>query len=94
MTHDPAAKTSCTSNMLQTIDTTLRTVPVPDTTLRSEPVPVSSSNTHYFTRQPQTPYKLPDINKIQQDGTVCRYLFTANLLYMFRVSIAPIIRST
>ena len=35
-----------------------------------------------------------DINKIQQDATVCRYLFTANLLYMFRVSIAPIIRST
>ena len=34
------------------------------------------------------------INKIQQDATVCRYLFTANLLYMFQVSIAPIIRST
>jgi len=34
------------------------------------------------------------INKIQQDSTVCRYLFTAKLLYMFRVSIAPIIRST
>jgi len=34
------------------------------------------------------------INKIQQDATVCRYLFTANLLYMFRVSIANIIRST
>jgi len=26
---------------------------------------------------------------IQQDATVCRYLFTANLLYMFRVSIVP-----
>jgi len=34
------------------------------------------------------------INKIQQDATVCRYLFTASLLYVFRVSIAPIIRST
>ena len=29
------------------------------------------------------------INKIQQDETVCRYLFTAKSLYMFRVSIAP-----
>jgi len=35
-----------------------------------------------------------DINKIQQDATVCRYLFTASLLYTFRASIAPIIRST
>ena len=34
------------------------------------------------------------INNIQQDATVCRYLFTANLLYMFRASMAPIIRST
>ena len=34
------------------------------------------------------------INKIQQDATVCRYLFTAKLLCMFRASIAPIIRST
>jgi hypothetical protein len=34
------------------------------------------------------------IKKIQQDATVCRYLFTAKLLYMFRMSIAPIIRST
>ena len=34
------------------------------------------------------------INKIQQDATVCRYLFTAKLLYMFRASITPIIRST
>ena len=34
------------------------------------------------------------INKIQRDATVCRCLFTAKLLYMFRVSIAPIIRST
>jgi len=34
------------------------------------------------------------INKIQQDETVCRYLFTPNLLYMFRVSIAPFSRST
>jgi hypothetical protein len=34
------------------------------------------------------------INKIQQDATVCRYLFTAKLLNMFRVSIAPIIRGT
>ena len=34
------------------------------------------------------------INKIQQDATVFRYLFTAKLFYMFRMSIAPIIRST
>ena len=34
------------------------------------------------------------INKIQQDATVCMYLFTAKSLYIFRVSIAPIIRST
>ena len=34
------------------------------------------------------------INKIQQAATVCRCLFTAKLLYMFRVSLAPIIRST
>ena len=34
------------------------------------------------------------INKTQQDATVCRYLFTASLLYMFRASIASIIRST
>ena len=34
------------------------------------------------------------IKKIQQDATVCRYLFTAKSLYIFRVSIAPIIRST
>jgi len=34
------------------------------------------------------------INKIQLDATVCRYLFTAKSLYMFRVSIAPIIRNT
>ena len=32
------------------------------------------------------------INKIQRDGTVRRCLFTAKLLYMLRVSIAPIIR--
>ena len=35
-----------------------------------------------------------NINKIQQDETGCRYLFTAKSLYMFRVSIAPIIRGT
>jgi len=34
------------------------------------------------------------INKIQQDAIACRHLFTAKLLYMFRVYIAPIIRST
>jgi len=34
------------------------------------------------------------INKIQQDATVCRYIFTGKSLYIFRVSIAPIIRST
>ena len=35
-----------------------------------------------------------NINKIQRDATVCRCLFTAKLLYMFRVSIAPIMRNT
>ena len=34
-----------------------------------------------------------DIIKIQRDATVCRCLFTAKLSYMFRVPIAPIIRS-
>jgi hypothetical protein len=34
------------------------------------------------------------VNKIQQDATICRYLFTAKSIYMCRVSIAPIIRST
>ena len=34
------------------------------------------------------------INKIQQESRVCRYLSTAKSLYMFWVSIAPIIRST
>jgi len=34
------------------------------------------------------------INKIQQDATVCSYLFTAKSFYMFRVSMTPIIRST
>jgi len=34
------------------------------------------------------------INKIQEDATVCKYLFTRKSLYMFLVSIAPIIRST
>ena len=34
------------------------------------------------------------IDNFQQDATVCRYLLTAILLYMFRVSIEPIIRST
>ena len=29
------------------------------------------------------------INKIQEDATVCRYLFTATLLYMFRASSHP-----
>jgi len=32
--------------------------------------------------------------KIQPDATVCRYLFTAKSLYIFRVSTAPIIRCT
>jgi len=35
-----------------------------------------------------------NIDKIQQDATVCRYIFTAKSLYMFRVSIAHIFRST
>ena len=33
------------------------------------------------------------VEEIQQDATVRRYLFTAKLLYIFRASIAPIIRS-
>ena len=28
------------------------------------------------------------VNKIQQDATVCKYLFTAKSLYMFRVSMS------
>jgi len=39
-------------------------------------------------------YTLLYINKIQQDATLCRYLVTAKSLYMFGVSIAPIIRCT
>jgi len=35
-----------------------------------------------------------EVEEIQQDATVCRYLFTAKLLYIFRASIAPVIRST
>ena len=34
------------------------------------------------------------LNKFQQDAKICRYLFTSKSLYMFRVSNAPIIRST
>jgi len=34
------------------------------------------------------------INKTQRDATVCSCLLTAKLLYMFRVSIASIVRST
>ena len=34
------------------------------------------------------------VEEIQRDATICRYLFTAKLLYMFRASIAPIISST
>ena len=37
---------------------------------------------------------VPYINKIQRDATICRCLFTAKLLYTFRVPIAPINRST
>jgi len=39
-------------------------------------------------------YLIHYINKIQQDAAVCRHLFTVKSLYMFRVSIAPIIKST
>jgi len=35
-----------------------------------------------------------EVEEIQRDVTVCRYLFTVKLLYMFRASILPIIRST
>jgi len=34
------------------------------------------------------------VEEIQQDVTVCRYLLTAKLLYMFRAPIEPIIRRT
>ena len=34
------------------------------------------------------------INKIQRDATLGRRVFTAKFLYMFLVSVAPIIRST
>jgi len=34
------------------------------------------------------------VEEIQQDAALCRYLFTAKLLYMFRASIATIIRCT
>ena len=37
---------------------------------------------------------IPKINKILQDAAVCRYLFTTKSHYMFRMSIATIIRST
>ena len=47
------------------------------------------SNSHWIQKN-----KRIYISKIQQDVTVCRYLFTAKPLYVFRVSIAPIIRST
>ena len=33
--------------------------------------------------------KILILTKIQLDATVCKYLFTANLLYMFRVSQHP-----
>ena len=36
------------------------------------------------------PSNLLYINKIHRDATVCRCLFTAKLLYTFRVSIVPI----
>jgi len=34
------------------------------------------------------------VEEIQEYATVCRYLFSAKLLYMFRASLVPIIRST
>jgi hypothetical protein len=34
------------------------------------------------------------IDKIQQVATICKYLFTANILYKLRVSITPVISST
>ena len=37
---------------------------------------------------------MPILIKLQRDARVCRYLFTAESLYMFRVSTVPIIRST
>jgi hypothetical protein len=46
----------------------------------------------HFKRFRNTQHCVLYINKIQQDATVSRCLFTAKLLYIFRVSIAPIIR--
>jgi len=34
-------------------------------------------------------FQSSDVNKNPTDATICRYLFTAKLLYMFRVSQHP-----
>ena len=34
-------------------------------------------------------HRISILNKFQPDATVCRYLFTAQLLYMFQVSQHP-----
>ena len=52
-----------------------------------------TSAEHNFRGSRKTLPEIRFINKIQKDATVCTYLFTASLLYMFRYSIAPIIRS-
>ena len=57
----------------------------------------SVSGTKYFDGMKIWGYVWPTdfmkVEEIQRDATVCRYLFTAKLHYMFRASIAPIIRS-
>ena len=55
---------------------------------------IFTENDKYMIRILEFTDEILYINKIQQDATVWRCLFTAKLLYMFRVSIAPIISST
>ena len=39
-------------------------------------------------------FRISQVDKIQRDPTLCRYLFNAKLLYTFLASIAPITRNT
>ena len=52
------------------------------------------NHTHTLCSQGRTNIGLHYVNKIQRDAILCRCLFTAKLLNMFRVPIASIIRST
>jgi len=42
-----------------------------------------------YLRRQAVEHTNPNVNKNPRDETVCRYLFTAKLLYMFRVSQHP-----